>query len=81
MFHHAEERDGGGAGEDGAVAHGELTLGLVSPPVRPGQAHSASMRLVPAGEGHLQRQPLRRQGAHIGEASPAEGAEPGVCVA
>ena len=48
MLHHASKRDGGGAREDGAVAHSEVTLSLVSLPVSPGQAHTAAMSSIPA---------------------------------
>ena len=37
--------------------------------------------MSPAGGGHLGRQPLRRQGPHIGEVCPAERAQAGVGVA
>ena len=47
MLHHAPQRDSLGAGEDGAVAHGEVTLSLVSLPVSPGQDHIAPVNSVP----------------------------------
>ena len=48
VIHHAPQRDRGRAAEDGAVTHGEVTLGLVTLAVSPGQAHTAAVGRVPA---------------------------------
>ena len=50
-----------GAGEDGAVAEGARTGGLVLEPLSPGQTDLTALALVLAVAGQLGRQPLRRQ--------------------
>ena len=72
MLHNILDLDPRGTGEDGAVAHAEVTLGLVSLPVSPGQAEVAAVGLVLAGSGHLGRQSLRSQGSDIAEGGPAQ---------
>ena len=47
MIHHAPQGHGGGAGDDRAVTHTQLTLSLVSLTVSPGQTHTAAMGSVP----------------------------------
>ena len=47
VIHYAPQGHGGGAGDDWAVTHTQLTLSLVSLAVSPGQTHPAAVGSVP----------------------------------